>query len=95
MVGSSGRNDPGKESWQTRQRSPKQLDGYNTQSLCLFVDDVDAHCEHARKHGATIHREPRTDDYGDDFWADRTYGAIDPEGHMWWFMQRISNGKRG
>lgn len=95
MVGGSGRNDAGKEAWQARQRSPKKLDGYNTQSICVFVDDVDAHCKQAQEHGASIHREPRTDDYGDDFWSDRTYGATDPEGHMWWFMQRIHNGKRG
>jgi len=40
-----------------------------------------------------IIREPRTDDYGDDYWADRTYGALDPEGHLWWFMQRMREPK--
>jgi uncharacterized glyoxalase superfamily protein PhnB len=34
-------------------------------------------------------REPETSDYGEGFWADRTYGALDPEGHLWWFMQRV------
>lgn len=94
MVGGSGRNDAGKEAWQLRQVSPKAIEGRNTQSICLFVDDVDAHCENARKHGAIIHREPKTDDYGDDYWSDRTYGATDPEGHMWWFMQRLHTGPR-
>jgi uncharacterized glyoxalase superfamily protein PhnB len=28
-------------------------------------------------------------DYGADYWADRSYGAVDPEGHLWWFTQRI------
>jgi len=28
-------------------------------------------------------------DYGDDYWADRSYGCLDPEGHSWWFTQRI------
>lgn len=93
MVGGSGREDAGKEGWQTRQKSPKDLDGANTQSICLFVDDADAHCAHARAAGANIYREPETTDYGDDYWSDRTYGALDPEGHMWWFMQRMKTGK--
>jgi uncharacterized glyoxalase superfamily protein PhnB len=95
MVGGTGRDDKGKEAWQTHQVSPKSLQGGNTQSICLFVDDVDAHCAQAKEHGAQIHREPKTDDYGDDYWSDRTYGATDPEGHMWWFMQRMRTGKAG
>jgi hypothetical protein len=22
-------------------------------------------------------------------WTDRSYGALDLEGHLWWFMQRL------
>ena len=95
MVGGTGRTDPGKEAWQQRQKSPKDLDGANTQALCIFVDDVDAHCERARNAGASIYREPETSDYGDDYWSDRSYGALDLEGHMWWFMQRMKTGKNG
>ena len=72
-------------------KSPKALGGVNTQTLCVYVDDVDAHCERARKAGATIVKEPTTTDYGDDYWADRSYEAADPEGHRWWFMQRMRN----
>ena len=61
----------------------------NTQNLMVFVDDVDAHCAHARAAGARIVAEPELHDYGDDYWADRSYGAVDPEGHLWWFTQRI------
>ena len=61
----------------------------NTQSLMLYVDDVDTHCEQARVHGAKIVDEPKVHDYGEDYCADRSYGAIDPEGHMWWFTQRL------
>ena len=32
-------------------------------------------------------------DYGEDHWADRSYGAADPEGHHWWFTQRIRDPK--
>ena len=95
MVGGAGRTDHGKEAWQERMKSPKDVDGANTQAACLFVDDVDAHCAHARAEGASIFREPVTSDYGDDYWSDRTYGAVDPEGHMWWFMQRMKTGKKG
>ena len=61
----------------------------NTQNLMVFVDDVDAHCARARGAGARIVAEPEVHDYGDDYWADRSYGALDPEGHLWWFTQRI------
>jgi uncharacterized glyoxalase superfamily protein PhnB len=89
MVGGTGARAPGKEAWQEHQVSPRSIGGGNTQALCLFVDDVDAHCEHARKAGAKVVREPETSDYGEDYWADRSYGATDPEGHMWWFMKRV------
>ena len=69
--------------------SPRQTGGVVTAALCVFVDDVDAHCERARSAGATIADEPETHDYGEDHWADRSYRAIDPEGHHWWFMQRV------
>lgn len=69
-------------------KSPRSIGG-NTQSLCIIVDDADAHCAAARAAGAKIVEEPATHDYGDDYWADRTYLAEDPEGHCWWFMQRV------
>jgi uncharacterized glyoxalase superfamily protein PhnB len=67
--------------------------GCNTQNLMVFVDDVDAHCAHARQAGARIVAEPAVHDYGEDHWADRSYGALDPEGHLWWFTQRIRGGQ--
>jgi len=70
-------------------KSPRSMDGAVTQALALFVDDADAHCAQARAAGAIIHDEPKTEDYGEDYWADRTYRAEDPEGHHWWFMQRV------
>ena len=70
-------------------KSPRGVDGTNTQALCVFVDDADAHCERAREAGAVIRMEPTTQDYGEGYWADRTYEAEDLEGHHWWFMQRV------
>jgi uncharacterized glyoxalase superfamily protein PhnB len=72
-------------------KSPQSLGGV-TQALAVHVEDVDAHCEHARAAGATIAMEPKTDDYGEDYWADRSYRAVDLEGHHWWFIQRLRTG---
>ena len=63
--------------------------GGTTQSLMVYVDDVDAHCGTARAQGANIVSEPSVHDYGEDYWVDRSYGALDPEGHIWWFSQRL------
>lgn len=79
---------PGR-TWKSAMRSPKSLNGETTQSIMIFVDDADAHCANARRHGARIVEEPATHDYGADHWSDRSYGALDPEGHMWWITQRL------
>jgi uncharacterized glyoxalase superfamily protein PhnB len=87
MVGSAGGPDPKG----AHRRSPLSVGGANTQSMCVAVDDADAHCAHARAAGARIVAEPATHDYGEEYWADRTYEAADLEGHHWWFMQRVRN----
>lgn len=79
--------------WKRAMKSPAALGGANTQMLMLYVDDVEAHCAHARAKGATVYEEPGTHDYGDDYWTDRSYGAIDLGGHQWWFTQRLRSGK--
>ena len=91
MVGSSGgKRESGRDnSWTA---SPRALGGKNTQALFAYVDDVDMHCARARAAGATIATEPMSSDYGDDYWEDRSYEAVDPEGHHWWFGQRIKTG---
>lgn len=78
--------------WKRALRSPRSVGGANTQTLMLFVDDAESHCAHARDHGAKIVEEPAVHDYGDDYWADRSYGAVDPEGHVWWVTQRLRGG---
>ena len=88
MVGQEG-GSSAERPWKARMRSPRSVDGANTQCLMLFVDDADAHCAYARQHGARIVEEPATHDYGDDYWTDRSYGALDPEGHLWWITQRV------
>ena len=64
-------------------RNPKRL-GHVTQSLYVYVDEIDEHFERARAAGARILEEPK-----DQFYGDRRYGAEDPEGHHWYFAQRV------
>jgi uncharacterized glyoxalase superfamily protein PhnB len=64
--------------------SPQTFDGKISQRLYIFVDDVDAHYARAKAAGATIHR-----DIDDQFWGDRCYECIDPEGHRWKFATHI------
>ena len=73
----------------TWRESPRSLGGANTQNMMTYVDDVDAHCARARSAGAEIVSEPKDTDYGDDYWQDRGYEAVDLEGHHWWFYQRL------
>jgi len=64
-------------------RNPKRLGGV-TQNLYVYVDDVDAHCAHATRAGATIREQP-----ADQFYGDRRYGAEDLEGHHWYFARHV------
>jgi uncharacterized glyoxalase superfamily protein PhnB len=45
---------------------------------------VDEHCDRARAAGAVITAEPE-----DQFYGDRTYRAVDPEGHSWSFSTHV------
>ncbi len=73
--------------WSEITRSPKSLGGKNTQQIHVQVDtDIDAHCARARAAGAAIVAEP-----SDQFYGDRTYRAMDPEGHLWTFGQTIKS----
>jgi uncharacterized glyoxalase superfamily protein PhnB len=60
---------------------PKQL-GYGTQSLTIFVDDVDAHYRQAKAAHAKILEEPHVTVY-----TERQYAAEDLDGHHWLFSQ--------
>src|SRR4051794_26302483 len=64
-------------------RNPKRL-GQVTVGMYVRVDDVDSHYERAKAAGAEIERPPSDQNYGD-----RNYGAIDPEGHQWWFSMPV------
>jgi len=70
-------------------KSPGDVGGANTQNMMVYVDDVEAHCKRAREAGAKIISEPKTSDYGDEYWTDRSYGCEDIGGHNWWFAERL------
>ena len=66
-------------------RNPAALGAATVLVMVDGVDDVDALCERARAAGAQITEEPADQDYGD-----RRFGAADPEGHKWYFAQKIA-----
>ena len=71
--------------WTEDHKSPASIEGKNTQTVHVHLEeDIDAHCERARKAGAEILMEPETQFYGD-----RSYRARDPEGHIWTFGQTV------
>ena len=56
--------------------------GYGTQSLTIFVDDVEAHFQRAKLEGATIVEELHETSYGE-----LQYGVLDLDGHHWLFSR--------
>lgn len=66
-------------------KSPASVGDCNTQRIHVRIGtDIDGHCSRARAAGAQILMEPT-----DQFYGDRTYIAIDLEGHRWSFFQQI------
>ena len=68
-----------------KERRPPRA-GEVTHSVMVRVDDVDAHCERARAHGARVLMEPTDFEYGE-----RQYAAEDPAGHHWTFSETIAD----
>jgi uncharacterized glyoxalase superfamily protein PhnB len=60
--------------------------GEVTHSVVVRLEDVAAHCERARAHGARIVMEPTDFEYGE-----RQYTAEDPAGHRWTFSQTLDD----
>ena len=50
-----------------------------TMGVFIYLDDVDKHYTVAKAAGAEIVPPPKDVEYG------RTYSAVDPEGHPWFF----------
>ncbi len=67
--------------------SPMSLNGKITQRLHVRIQEkIDEHCAHARSAGAQIMMAPT-----DQFYGERSYAAIDFEGHRWTFSQTIKH----
>ena len=60
--------------------------GEVTHSVMVRVDDVRAHCQRARAHGARILMEPTDFEYGE-----RQYTAADLAGHEWTFSETLDD----
>lgn len=65
--------------------TPAQI-GAATQSLTVFVDDVDAHYQRTKSAGAKIVEELHETEYGE-----RQYGVVDLDGHHWLFSQHAKD----
>jgi uncharacterized glyoxalase superfamily protein PhnB len=77
--------------WAAWVRSPASVGGANTQNVHVQLPNgLDEHCQRARAAGATIAAEPE-----DQFYGDRTYRALDPEGHCWTFSTHVRDVSRG
>lgn len=55
-------------------------------SITVRVEDVDAHCQRARNHGARIAEGPVTHPYGE-----RQYNAVDFAGFSWTFSESVAD----
>lgn len=64
-----------------RSKSPASV-GCDTQSLTVFVEDVDSHYAKTKSSGAKIVEELHETEYGE-----RQYGVEDLEGHHWLFSR--------
>jgi uncharacterized glyoxalase superfamily protein PhnB len=75
--------------WASWARSPAGLDA-NTQTVHVHLTgSLDEHCERARAAGAAIAAEPE-----EQFYGDRTYRAVDLEGHRWTFAVHVRDVSR-
>jgi uncharacterized glyoxalase superfamily protein PhnB len=60
--------------------------GLRSYSIMVKVEDVDAHHDHARRHGARVLSPPTDYSYGE-----RQYSVEDLAGHRWTFTQAIAD----
>ena len=75
MLGSENDNEYG-----NFLKTPKDLDGFNTQAPYIFVEEVDEHYRGAIAAAAEIVLDIKDEDYGG-----RGYSCKDPEGYLWNF----------
>jgi uncharacterized glyoxalase superfamily protein PhnB len=70
-----------------KMRSPASTDNVCTQFIRVALESgIDEHCAKAAAAGARITQQP-----ADQFYGARVYRALDPEGHVWNFDQKITD----
>jgi uncharacterized glyoxalase superfamily protein PhnB len=67
------------------EKSPASL-GFGTQSLTIFVDDVEAQYRRARDGGAKI-----VEEINDTIYGEHQFGVEDLEGHHWLFSRHAKD----
>ncbi len=70
--------------WGSDKKSPKTTGVPSNISLYIYVEDVDAHYEHAKQRGAEILSAPEN-----MFWGDRFYTLRDLDGYEWSFATNV------
>jgi uncharacterized glyoxalase superfamily protein PhnB len=70
---------------QDRSASPARV-GHRTQSLTVFLEDVDGHYARSKAAGAKIVEEPHETVYGE-----RQYATEDLDGHLWLFSRHAAD----
>jgi uncharacterized glyoxalase superfamily protein PhnB len=75
------------EAWIMLKRAPEGCSlpidlGYGTQSLTIFVDDVEAHFQQTKLERAAI-----VEDLHETVYGELQYGVIDLDGHRWLFSR--------
>ena len=60
--------------------TPVEVNGVNTQTVYIIIDEIDAHYKNAKANGAEIIMDIKDEDYGG-----RGYSCKDPEGYIWSF----------
>jgi uncharacterized glyoxalase superfamily protein PhnB len=66
-------------------KTPTQL-GYGTQSLTIFLEDVETHFQHTKSTGATI-----VEDLHETLYGEFQYAALDLDGHHWLFSRHAND----
>ena len=75
MIGSQSDNE-----YDKLVKTPKDLDGINTQAPYIIVEDIDEHYQRAIAAGAKIAMDIKDEDFGG-----QGYSCQDPEGFLWNF----------
>ena len=70
------------------QRAVPKLLGFATQSLTVFIENIEAHFEHARSYGVTI-----VEDLHETAYGELQYAAQDLDGHPWLFSRHARDTK--